>query len=167
MANPDTPNGFTACGPIVRTNTYQSLADDAAAIFIGDAVKPTAEGYVEPADADDSLIVGASLDYAAASTTTDIGVLDHPQQEFVAQDDGSGTPAVADRNLNFNHVATAGSTTTLMSAHEIAYSTGTSSAAGFRFINFVKNPAYSVADNARMRVFVNFADHKYTLATGI
>lgn len=172
MANTDRPHGFTPFGPLLRARPYSQDADDTTAIFIGDIVDGENDGYVSPAAASSVAKLGASLVYSAASTATTsanpIIVSDHPSQLYEAQDDGASTPS---QTIVFNicdHVAGAGSTTTLLSAHELGLGSLSTSDGGFKILEGVRREDNDItAVNADWVCQLNVGEGILTLAAGI
>jgi hypothetical protein len=103
-------------------------ASEAAAIFQWDAINREADGNIEANSATPgtTLYSGVSLNYGALSTLTYHTCVVSPDAVFEAQDnnDTDGFTA-ADMGLNVNIELNAGSTTTLISGHELDESTAT------------------------------------------
>lgn len=155
MANPDTPKGFRAISPVYGGGVYAAVSTYATAIFKGDVIDAQTTGYVQAAAAQSTAIIGASEDYGAASTNREVFVYDNPAQKYSAQDDASGTPAQTHLFNNADHVAGAGSTTSKMSAHELAWSTIVNTTGGFTILECVANPENSIGDNAEWICMIN------------
>ena len=151
MANADRPNGFEPI-LLISSRPYNADAGDSTAVFINDVVEAEADGNISPAAAGSVLILGAALDYSAASTANLVAVADSPMQEFHAQDDAGATLTQAALFTNCNHVAGAGSTTTLHSAHELDSANLVTSTAGFQLLDIVSNVDNAAGDNAVYRV---------------
>jgi hypothetical protein len=64
-----------------------------------------------------------------------------------------------------DHLATAGSTYTRLSGHELDISDTKKAAAGFKIVDFVQNPEYSIGANSIFRCIV--AEHILGTGTGI
>ncbi len=141
MANTDLPRGFSPKGPLLRQNPYSVDSSNSTAVFINDLVSAEADGNCAPAAAGDIVILGSAMNYIAASTATTAAnplmISDHPSQLYVAQDDGSETPAQSELFQGANHVAGTGSTTTYLSGHEIALSDGGTSTGGVVLLDHV------------------------------
>ena len=149
--NIDRAYGFVAFGPLLRQSSYSVLASYGTGIFIGDLVSAVSTGDCQAAAAGDLVILGASTTYSAASTATSdtnpLIVSDNTQQLYMAQDDGSATPAQDNLFNAANHIAGAGSTTTLISGHEIALSNAGTTTGGFVLLDHVNRP-----DNEKAKV---------------
>ena len=172
MANTDRAYGFVAFGPLLRQNSYSVDASNGTAIFIGDLVSAEADGNCAPAAAGDIVILGASTTYLAASTATSdanpLIVSDNTQQLYMAQDDGSATPAQDELFQGANHIAGGGSTTTLISGHEIALSDGGTSTGGVVLLDHVNRPDNdSTAVNCDWVCQLNVGEGLLTLAAGV
>jgi len=176
MANTDRPHGFVPYGPLLRTRPYDQDSGDGTAIFIGDVVDMEADGNISPAAVDSVAKIGAALTYSAASTANPASatapadpvlVADHPDQLLEAQDDGSGTVAQSLIGSKADHAAGAGSTTTLLSGHELDASDMDGNAAGFAILDIVNRPDNEVADNADWVCQLNTAEGLLTLAAGV
>jgi len=150
MANVDLAFGFVAT-PLLRARPYSVGATNSTILYINDVVALEATGNMVSAAAASTLIIGSCLGYTAASTGVDLPVADAANQEFHAQDDGSGAPAQTDIGNNADHLATAGSTYTRLSAHEIDHSSVSAAEQGFTLLDFVKDPDAAVADFAIWR----------------
>ena len=143
MANTDRPRGFNPAGLMLRQRPYDADASEATGIFIGDIMMLETDGYVAPAsDGDDITKLGSSNVYNVASTVSvtsnPIMINDHPDQLYEAQDDGSETVQQNEVGQAADHIAGSGSTTTLLSGHEIALSSAGTSVGGFVLLGFVK-----------------------------
>ena len=166
MANTDNPNGFRPKGNLIRLQPYDADATGSTAIFIGDIVEVETDGGIIPATGGDTGILGASMEYSAASTaSTDMPIADAVHQVFIGQDDASGTSAQASIGGNADHIAGAGSTTTLLSGHEIAISTLTTATAGLRILQLVNRPDNAFGAWSELEVEIN--EHALKSTTGI
>lgn len=174
MANTDRPHGFGGFGAHLRLNPYDVLVGYGTAIFIGDVVVMTADGTLEMADTVSAQTkLGASASHSAASTATSSAepllVLDHPDQLFEAQDDG--VSVTVHQNLigsKADHIDThSGSTTTLLSGHELDGSDMTSGAGGFAILDLVQREDNTVANNADWVCQLNTGEGLLTLAAGV
>lgn len=117
--NTDTPQGAKPFGKVLRTGYYKKDSS-AAAIGQGSPVKQDSDGCVVLGTAGATLL-GFAAKYSAASTEdTAFPVYDHPDQEFVIQEDSDGT-TLAETNQfnNFDLTTDTVSTTTGMSSCEI------------------------------------------------
>ena len=153
MANTDSAYGFSPKGPLLRQQPKDVLVGYGTAIFINDLVSATGDGVVNAAAAGDNVILGSSSTYSAASTVaqasdgTALMVTDHPDQLYVA---------------------TAGSTVTLKSGHELALSDGKTAAAGFVILRAVdREDNDKTAVNCDWVVQLNAGEGLLTLATSV
>lgn len=169
MANTDRPHGFVGFGAHLRLNPYTQDSSDSTAIFIGDIVDAEVDGNVSPAAAGSNAILGASVSFSAASTeSTQVLLLDHPSQLLEAQDDGSETVAQLELFQAANHIAGAGSTTTNLSAHEIALDNAGTTTGGFVLLAFVQREDNdNTAANCDWVCQLNTGEGLLTLAAGI
>ena len=130
------------------------------------------DGTLNVAAVDGVTKIGASASHSAASTATSSAapllVLDHPDQLFEAQDDGGGTVAQGLIGSKADHIDThSGSTTTLLSGHELDGSDMTSGAGGFAILDLVQREDNTVADNADWVCQLNTGEGLLTLAAGV
>jgi len=174
MANTDSAYGFSPKGPLLRQQPKDVLVGYGTAIFKGDLVSAVTAGSVQAAAAGDTVILGASTAYSAASTVasaetgTALMVADHPDQLFMAQDDASETPAMSEVHQAANHVAGTGSTTTLKSGHELALSDAGTSTGGFVILRAVDRPDNEkTAVNCDWVVQLNVGEGLLTLAASV
>lgn len=151
MANADRPNGFEPI-LLIRSRPYLQDASDTTATFINDVVDAESDGNISPAAAGSTLLLGSALDYSAASTANTVAVADSPMQEFHAQDDANTALTQAAIFQNCNHVAGAGSTTTLLSGHELDSGNLDTATAGFQLLDIVSNVDNAAGVNAVYRV---------------
>ena len=147
MANPDFVRGLQPWGPLLRARLYSLVTAIGAAMYHGDMVETSATAIaskfgnytsiVTEATGDTSSIVGAVLglfdetmnpvayiENGRVGDETVAGyalVADHPEQEFVVQEDGvGGVCGLADAGQNGDLVATtAGNTSTGLSGMEL------------------------------------------------
>lgn len=190
MANTDRPRGATpirylggapyngACNP------YNVDSLNATAIFVGDFIIREADGNVAPytgsgggnllgvcvAVGTDSRTYASpsNLDrrYLPASTAGTVLVADEPDLVFVCQEDDGGTALVAaDAGTNCDVLATAGSTTTGQSAHEIDRSTVVTTTAQLRLIRLFDREDNAHGDWAKWEVLIN--EHVYRSTSGV
>lgn len=160
MANADTPNGFLAT-PLLRARPYSVDSSNGTALFINDLVEMEADGNIAAGTVSDDHLIGSTLDYLAVSTAGTVAVADHPQQEFHAQDDGGGVTTQLSVFQNCDHVAGAGSTTTLLSAHELGFGTLAATVKTFRILDLVANSENAHGANAVWRVLLNEHANNY------
>jgi hypothetical protein len=141
------PDGFTPWGPVLRARWYAVVTNNAAAVYHGALMETAGTTYATPvfgnllgANSEETgatgSIIGAVIGicdhnfcptlYLAAATTGN-GVIagyaliaDHPQQVYVAQEDGDTSSIVAANvGLSVEAVGTTGNTTTGRSYMEI------------------------------------------------
>ena len=121
MANPNVPQGLIPHGRIYRARTYVA----GGTVYPGDAVKLDNAGKVVAAAAGAAQVLGAALTYA--TTGLDVSVADDPDQEFrIKSDDATEPAAQTALNLNYNIVATTGSTGYKCSRQSLDGSSGVS-----------------------------------------
>jgi hypothetical protein len=185
MANTSRPSGFR---PVKHTNgspfngqvnQYAILAADGTAAFVGDLVKLTgtasADGYPSVAvcaagNTPVGVIVGFRPDpaalntplYRVASTLRYALVADSPDLVMEAQEDAvGGALAITNIGQNVDIIATAGSTTTGLSAMQVDSSTAaTTSTLVLRLVGFVDRPDNEVG-SANAKVLVAYNVHQY------
>jgi hypothetical protein len=171
MANIDRPHGFNCKGPSLRVNRYTQDASDSTAIFKGDVVDMDNDGNVSPAAVDSIVKIGAAETYSEASTaTTNASPMilnDHPSQLYFAQDDAATTSAQTDMGNSVDHVAGAGSTTTLLSAHELGLGSLSTSNGGFVLLGLLERPDNAFGANADIVCQLNVGEGLLTVAGGI
>lgn len=125
MANVDNPHGLAFVGmdgPGFPWKQYLAKAVGyGTAVFQQDAVQRVADGSIQSGGTPGTtLISGVAQDYGAASTATNHNVIVSSDALFEAQDNSATDGiAAADLGLNANLQYNAGSTTTLISGHEI------------------------------------------------
>lgn len=155
MPNIDVAYGFRPWGAILSIKKFEK--DSAAArVFRWDVIEIEADGGVISAAAGQTALVGTAAHNSAASTAEDLMVFDDPDQTFEAQDDGdAATSAQTNAGNMADHLATTGSTTTGISAHEIDISTASTTAAGFLLIDLVNRPDNAWGVNADIVVSIN------------
>ena len=154
MANLDRPRGFECKGAPLRANVYES----GSACYPGDLVNLAADGQVDPAVAG-GLILGVCLSYASASGQK-ILVADHPDQLIVGQVAAAEVDVQGDVNSTCDILATAGSSTYLLSRHEVDGSTlSTSATAQLRVLAL--SPAVNNAFGANCEVVCAINEHQF------
>lgn len=190
MSNVDRPNGLRVHGTIdgsplnanLRTRPVDS--SNATAIFQGDAIILEDDGNVAPYTGTGGgnllgVCMGAVWDrtvaqtehpgYLPATTAGNILVAEGPDILFQIQDDGGATPTTAIIGSNADIAATAGSTSTGQSAHELKMTTLTDSGAGtaqLRIIDYVHDTSNDpTAVNAKWIVRIN--EHVHRETTGL
>lgn len=183
MANTDSPKGAVAVrhlngGTQIPINPYDVDASNGTAIFLNDFMIAEADGYVAPytgTGGGDLLGVCAgvaggfddlSTKHLAASTAGTVYVVDDPDMIFECQEDDAGTAlTVAARGANCDVLATAGSSTTGISAHEIDRSTVVATTAQLRLLRLVNRPNNDYGDSAKWEVMINEHEYKDTAGT--
>ncbi len=138
MANPTTAFGFKPVGTLngspYSVRRYAKTASVATAIFPGDIVHKEAAGNVDPEGVAQNipsvtvvggtpgttLIVGAALNYGAASTLTTHAVADDYNTIFIGRCSSTTVISVASHvGKNANHVVAAGDATTKQSRYAV------------------------------------------------
>ena len=183
MANADKPNGGMASrhqngGSYLSENKYSVDVSNSTAIFLGDFIILESDGNVAPsAVTTGGVLLGtctAVLDdygnlnrrYLPATTAGNIMVADSPNQIFTVQEDDDGTALTsAARGANCDVLATAGSTTTGKSAHEIDRSSVTNATAQLRLQRIVERDDNAHGDSAEWEVIIN--EHALKTTTGV
>lgn len=161
MANVDRPHGASCISPHRGEQPYDVDSGYGTALFKGDIIVLTADGNIEAAAAGDNVagtsrgIIGATSDYSDASTAKLVSVADNPFQQYNMQDDAAATGAQTTIGQNCDHVAGAGSTKTLMSAHELGFGSLGTATAGFRILDLIARSDNSAGNNADWRCVVN------------
>lgn len=158
MANQDRPQGFQPKGEPIRVNAYQA----GGTIYPGDAVKQDANGQVVSASAGDALL-GVALGKAVSGE--DVQVADDPDQEFVVQADGADVDAQTDINLNYDIVATAGSSAYNISRMELDSDTGATTSAQLRLLGIDKREDNALGAQVDCIVMIN--EHQLKGTTGV
>lgn len=167
--NVDNAFGFLPYGPVLRTQPYKKDSS-AAVVYFGDVVMMENDGNIAPATAGNTELLGSAADYSAGSTEDgSVGVHDHPDQQYIAQDDGSGVPAQTYVGNNADHVATTGVAALYRSRHEIDLSSVGTSDGGFRLLGFLNRPDNAVGngDYVIWRCQVNTAEHHLAKQAGV
>lgn len=159
----DTPFGAIPYGPVRRVNSYYKDAS-AAAIYPGDFVILETDGGLAVAAASSTNIIGVAAMYSPASTAeNNFLVYDHPEQEFVCQDDGDTTHmARTEEGLRFDLTVTTGDTTTLRSKHEIDSNTATANSTSpilVRRLHPIEEDGYATAAGSQRRWICKIAQH--------
>jgi len=135
-------------------------------IFINDAVNRVADGSIEvSATPGTTAYSGVSLTHGLLSTATDHLVIISPDAVYEAQDNADTDGfAEADMGLLVNLELNAGSTTTLISGHELDESTVNTT----NTLDMLMLQLYDVPDNAgtaNSRVEVVFNKHRMVAGT--
>lgn len=180
MSNRDAPRGahpvrHLTGGNAFAMNEYSVDSSNGTAIFPGDFVILESDGNAAPytGTGGGSLLgvcAGVKDDfdnltrrYLAASTAGTIFVYDDPDLIFEVQTDGTITADDAGNNADVT--ATAGSTTTSISAHEVSATT-TTATAQLRLIRPVPREDNDVtAANSDWEVVIN--EHLFKTTTGV
>lgn len=120
MANADRKRGLQPYEDALRSSPYSA----AGTIYPGDIVRMDNAGLVAAASADTNPNCGVAATYATVGQ--EVIVWDHPEQKFVAQQDSGGSTNIVQSHagLNFQIVATTGSTAFKQSRQELDSSTG-------------------------------------------
>lgn len=165
MANRDQPIGFRPL-KILRVTPYD--IDATTAFFIDDALNMESDGYPDQAAAADTNIIGTSQEYRTSSSSAGIiMVCDHPQQEFVAQADGSDFSSQTVIGNNCDITVGTGSSTTGLSAMEIDSSEVTGAAAQFNLKRRAGDTAIGAnAWGANVNIIGVFYEHMYNSGGG-
>ena len=177
MANIDAPFGFVPVrmqggAPFSGGQSEYTISSTYGTnIFTGDLAIQAADGDIEVSAATSTNNIGVfngcfytdsngKPQYAkywpASTTSTDAVafIIDDPNVIFEAQEDGSAL-ALADRGTNTDLVATAGSTTTGRSGHEIdSDETGSAATAQFRVVAVSKDPSNNTVASANCNWYV-------------
>lgn len=149
MANADRPKGFRPAGRVRSSKSYVA----GGTVYPGDAVKMSNAGVIVAASASDALM-GVAANYATSGVA--VTVWDDPDQEFEVQADEAEVDAQTDVGLNYNIVATAGSSAYKMSRMELDSSTqATDSTLPLRLVGIVRAADNAGGANARCRVKIN------------
>lgn len=191
--NADRKNGFVPVGSIVGANWSDAietftLDGGHSAMYIGDVVKMTADGYLDIFAAGDSavtaigVVVGVEVNrkldaltehpgYMPANVAGKVYVVTDPNVIFEAQEDGvGGSLALADVGLNVEIINGTGSTSTGLSGMEIDSSTkATTATLPFRLLKLVNRPDNELGSTAtpEARWLVKFNEHFYKQVTGV
>lgn len=171
MANRDAAFGFQPYGNTLRVGLYGFVTTYGTAVYVGDLVEFDDAGYTtvnggqvpgcqkEETGPFVGAVVGlmdSDMDpimYLVASQAGDgvvagfAFVADHPDQIFLAQEDGVSDPIdLADIGLNIDAVGTGGNTATGISTQEIDSDThGTTTTLGLKLMNIYENDTPSSA----------------------
>ena len=191
--NADRKNGFVPVGTITGNpwnDSVEVITLDAthAALYIGDVIKMTADGYPEIFAAGDSavtalgVVVGVEVNRGLNASTEHPGympinvagkvlVVTDPNVIFEVQEDGvAGSLALADVGLNIEIINGGGSASTGLSGMEIDSSTKAATATlPFRLLKLVNRPDNELGSTAtpEARWLVKFNEHFYKQVTGV
>ncbi len=155
MANASRAKGLQPYEDILRVSPYVA----AGTIYPGDVVRMDNAGKVAAASADTSPNIGVSAQYAIAGQ--ECKVWDHPEQKYECQADSGGSVSMAQTNagLNYQIVATTGSTAFRQSRQELdASSAATDSNLPLRMLAI--SPAVSNAAGINAKVVVVLNNHQ-------
>lgn len=191
MANVDRPAGarpvrYLGGAPYNGAATaYNVDSSNGTAIFVGDFMIREADGNVAPyTGTGGGSLLGVciaagtnaqtystpdtpSQRYLAASTAGTVLIADDPHVVFEIQEDNVDGTALAatDAGTNCDVLATAGSTTTGQSAHEIDRSTVNTTTAQLRLIRLVPREDNAYGDFAKWEVIINEQLYRSTTGT--
>lgn len=160
MANANRASGFHPYEEIKRESPYVA----GGTIYPGDLVRMNSSGQVVQSSADTNPNLGVSAQYATSGQ--ECKVWDHPDQKYVCQADAGGSVSIAQTNcgLNYQVVATAGSTTFKQSRQELDASTAaTDSNLPLRMLAI--DPAVDNAAGVNAKVIVSLNNRQ--LAPGV
>lgn len=155
MANPDIPNGLYPHGLDLRVRKY--VSGGTTDVFKGDIVRMDSDGKVSSitTTTGGTTMIGVAANYKDASAgQTEVWVYDHPDQQFIIQDDGaSATPAQTNVGNTAPLVLGSGNTTTGLSAFELDISAAaTGTADPLKIMGFLPGPGLSIGKNAKIIV---------------
>lgn len=159
MANVDNPHGLA---PLNRTLSggapaIMPFTKDASAtvVYLNDVIQRDADGGVSAGIS--TPLVGVSLMPSATLTAADLLCMVDPHAVYEAQDNAdSDGLALVDMGANINVEANAGSTTTLISGHELDESTAaTTNTCHLHLIRLF--PVQGNAYGSHARIEVNFS----------
>jgi hypothetical protein len=149
MANSDKPRGFRPAERALRETRYSA----GGTVYPGDIVKMSSSGVIVAGTAG-AAAIGVAVNYATSGQ--DVMVWDDPQQKFVAQADDGTTLAQTAVGLNYNIVATGGSTTFKQSRMELDSSSGaTDSNLPLRLLAFGAGVDNAAGEFAECVVIIN------------
>ena len=167
----DTPFGLLPLGNPMSVRSY--LKDSSASrIFEGDVVLLSNDGCVDvAATGTETNIVGVAAQGSAASTEENVLVYDHPNQEYMVQDD-SDSGFVTQTNVGNNAaiVVTTGNTSTGRSKHELDISSAGASAAPLHIKGLhgcETSFATAAGSPRRLVVKINAGNHVHATSAGI
>lgn len=170
MANVDNPHGLR---PLMRNldggepqiRQLAKAVGYGTAIFEFDAINRVADGSIEAsATPGTTNYTGVALNYGALSTATNHQCIVSPSAVYEAQDNGGAGVLAVDLGNNANLVLTAGNTTTLLSKHQIATSTLTTTVTlDVHLLALLDVPDNIHGANARIEIVFN--KHRLAPAT--
>ena len=190
------PVGTQGSGPWNgQVNAYYT--SDASAVFIGDLVKLTGTSAaagtmvngqdvsgmpsVTVAAAADITLAGVAVGFSPLQTNQNLGSLhkaasesrivyvsDDPRTIYEIQEDSTGNNIDKDMvGLSTDVVATAGSSTTDISAHELDSSETATAGGQLRILGLARRPDNEIGTNAKWLVMINFAESVWTVTTDV
>lgn len=148
----------------------------AARVYPGDFVLLEADGFLAPAAAGSTNLLGVAAEASAGSTADEeVLVYDDPSQLFVIQEDSDTSFCSQTQiGLNYNLVAGAGDTLTDRSRHELDISSGTTTGAPLRLLRIHElegvdgtEVATAAGQWRKVVVQINWANHQRGTAAGI
>lgn len=155
MANPNRAHGLQPYEDIKRESPYVA----GGTIYPGDLVRMNSSGLVVAASADTNPNLGVSAQYAVSGD--EVKVWDDPDQRFVVQADDGGSVSIAqtDAGLNYQIVATTGSTAYRQSRQELDASSGASDS-NLPLRMLAISPAVGNAAGVNAKVVVAINNHQ-------
>jgi len=158
MANLDYPNGFTIIKGWQVCNEYD-LAAANSQIGEGDLIERHTDGYVRPAVATSTTIVGVAAESKAANSGGKLKVYDDPNAVFVAQADDANIAAQTDLRLNYDIVASAPNSISGRSTMEIDASTKAATATlpikVLRLASVITKEGNALGANVKVECLIN------------
>lgn len=160
MANANRAKGFQPYEQPKRESPYVA----GGTIYPGDLVRMNSSGLIVAASADTNPNIGVSAQYA--TTGQEVKVWDDPEQKFVAQADSGGSVSIAqtDAGLNYQIVATTGSTAYKQSRQELDASSGASDS-NLPLRMLAISPAVNNAAGVNAKVVVVLNNHQRKAGT--
>lgn len=155
MSNASRAHGLQPYEDIKRVSPYVA----GGTIYPGDIVRMGTDGKVAAASADTNPNLGVSAQYA--TTGQECKVWDDPDQKFVCQADSGGSISIAqtDAGLNYQIVATTGSTAFKQSRQELDASSGASDS-NLPLRMLAISPAIDNAAGVQAKVVVVLNNHQ-------
>lgn len=160
MSNANRAKGLQPYEDIKRESPYVA----GGTIYPGDLVRMNNAGQVIAASADTNPNLGVSAQYATSGQ--ECKVWDHPEQKYSVQADDGGSVSIAqtDAGLNYQIVATTGSTAYKQSRQELdASSAATDSNLPLRMLAIA--PAVDNAAGVNAKVVVVLNNHQRKAGT--
>lgn len=155
MANANRAHGLQPYESIMRESPYVA----GGTIYPGDLVRMNSSGQVVAASADTNPNLGVSAQYATSGQ--ECKVWDDPNQKFSCQADDGGSVDVEQTNagLNYQIVATTGSTAYKQSRQELDASSGASDS-NLPLRMLAIQPAVNNAGGVNAKVIVSINNHQ-------